>query len=95
MIFLYFSKNIFQSISIVNEKYDIVASSAPEFQWGDKKNVSEFQKEFIEQNESELLKGKVFYKVLRQGKLEQYDITLGRHFETRPLFVDYQTFTTS
>ncbi len=61
---------------VVNEKYDVVLSSAPEFQEGDRLNLSKFQKEFIAKNESELMAGEIFYEALERDENNQYDITL-------------------
>ncbi|WP_176461864.1 sensor histidine kinase [Anaeromicrobium sediminis] len=61
---------------VVNEKYDIVLSSAPEFKEGNRLHLSKFQKEFMKKNEKELTDGKVFYQALKRDDSKQYDITL-------------------
>lgn len=60
---------------VVNEKYDVILSSAPEFEEGNKLNLSKFIKNFISKNQKELTKGKIFYKALESDD-NQYDVTL-------------------
>ncbi|WBW96342.1 sensor histidine kinase [Oceanirhabdus sp. W0125-5] len=61
---------------VINEKYDVVLSSAPEFQEGDKFPLARIQKEFILKNKKELTDEKIFYETLKSGEIDQYDITL-------------------
>lgn len=61
---------------VVNERYDVVLSSSPEFQEGDRLNLSKFQQEFMVKKQKELSSGQIFYEALRSNENKQYDITL-------------------
>jgi len=61
---------------VVNEKYDIVLSSSPEFKEGDRFSLSKFQKEFMEKNKKNLRDGEILYRALKRDDNKQYDITL-------------------
>lgn len=60
---------------VVNEKYDVLLSSAPEFQIGNRINLPKFLKKFLITNQKELSKGRIFYEAL-QSDDSQYDIAL-------------------
>ncbi|WP_432665781.1 HAMP domain-containing sensor histidine kinase [Wukongibacter baidiensis] len=61
---------------VVNEKYDTVLSSSPEFKKGDRLRLPKEFKEFIEINQKKLEEGHIFYDALKNNENENYHITL-------------------
>lgn len=60
---------------VVNEKYDVLLSSAPEFQIGNRIHLTKFLKKFLITNQKELSEGRTFYEALKSDD-SQYDIAL-------------------
>lgn len=61
---------------VVNEKYDVILSSAPEFQIDDRFELTKFLKKFLSKHQNELSEEKIFYQALKSDDNSQYDIVL-------------------
>jgi len=61
---------------VVNEKYDVILSSAPEFQIDDRFELTKFLKKFLSKHQNELSEDKIFYQALKSDDNSQYDIVL-------------------
>lgn len=61
---------------VVNEKYDVILSSAPEFQIDDRFELTKFLKKFLLKHQNELSEDKIFYQALKSDDNSQYDIVL-------------------
>lgn len=61
---------------VVNEKYDVILSSAPEFQIDDRFELTRFLKKFLSKHRNELSEDKIFYQALKSDDNSQYDIVL-------------------
>ncbi|WP_273320286.1 sensor histidine kinase [Vallitalea guaymasensis] len=61
---------------VVNEKYDVILSSAPEFQIDDRFELTRFLKKFLSKHQNELSEDKIFYQALKSDDNSQYDIVL-------------------
>lgn len=61
---------------VVNEKYDVILSSAPEFQIDDRFELTKFLKKFLSNHQNELSEDKIFYQSLKSDDNSQYDIVL-------------------